>query len=439
MRIGIVSNKSLLNRMDVNFHLSDSAKIEEYWIIDELKDTLVRDPNCYGFNYSRIGIPIIRISDLKNPFIDYSDVAFISKEIHENYKKTQLKKYDILMSVRGVSIGKIGIFLGEFEEANISPNVIIIRLKDVRLAPYVAMVLVSSIGQNQIKQIIAGSSKPTINASFINNIKIPKPSKSLLEQINLLFTNAEIARLNSKELLKDVEDIFNSEFGKVNEQKETVYQINSSKLGFRWDPHYHNPAFQSLRNKVSNFQDTVPLSEELDNVKTTYKADSSEKIGYIQITNVNNQTGTIDSYMKDYVKKLPSGGKIELKNGDILVSKVRPYRNAITMYRGDDIEVMTASKNAFSVYRTVNYYFPFYILAFLKQSIGINQIIMKQSGTSYPTVSEEEINETVVLLMDEKKMELINKKYEEYFNVKEVQENNRTAILDLLEESADSI
>lgn len=37
------------------------------------------------------------------------------------------------MSVRGVSIGKIGIFMGEYSEANISANLIIIRLKIHRM------------------------------------------------------------------------------------------------------------------------------------------------------------------------------------------------------------------------------------------------------------------------------------------------------------------
>lgn len=39
---------SLKERFDVRFHLSEKVDIEEHWTLKELKEIIVRDPNCYG-------------------------------------------------------------------------------------------------------------------------------------------------------------------------------------------------------------------------------------------------------------------------------------------------------------------------------------------------------------------------------------------------------
>jgi len=145
-----IKASTLSSRFDVRYHLSDENKKSNSWTLEELKELIVRDPNCYGFKYARIGLPIIRISDMRQPFIDFSRAVLISENVHKKFNKTHLEPYDILISVRGMSTGKVSIFLGELDRVNISPNIIIVRLKDHELAPYVAMVLISDIGQNQV-------------------------------------------------------------------------------------------------------------------------------------------------------------------------------------------------------------------------------------------------------------------------------------------------
>lgn len=422
--------------MDANYHLSEDTSDENSWSLSEKKEIIVRDPNCYGFNYCEIGIPIIRIGDLKNPFIDFTNVERISIKTHNKFNKTHLQKYDILMSVRGVSIGKIGIFLGEYEDANISPNIIIIRLKDKILAPYVAMVLVSEIGQSQIKRIVAGSAKPTITAPLINQIRIPIPSKDELHQVNKLFGNAEQSRIQAKRNLSEIAEIFKDKLIDWEANKEVSYSTNFKRLGKRWDSHYHNPCFQKLRESINLYKGGKQiLSSMIKNVTNVIQPSSEEKIGYIEINSVNNVSGNISEYKVDYPKKLPKGGKIEIEKNDILVSKVRTYRNAITIFRESGVEIVTASKNAFAVYRTRDTGFPYYILAFLRNPLGLNQIVMKQSGTTYPTVSSQEINTVTILLLSEALIEKINDMYAQYFLCKDAEDYARSTILAFVETS----
>jgi type I restriction enzyme, S subunit len=428
---------NLKERFDVRYHLSEQVDIEEFWTLEELKEIIVRDPNCYGFNYSTIGIPIIRISDLKQPFIDFSKVAKISPDVHSQFAKTQLKENDILVSVRGVSAGKVGIFLGETEEANISPNIIIIRLKDSSLAPYVTMLLISSIGQSQISQFISGAGKPSLTAPMINRIQIPKPSEDKLQQIQKLWDIAKWKRLKSGEILKEVNQLFDESFSHFKINKKLTTKKTTKELGKRWDPHYHNDGYLSLREFIKN----TKLKKNKITKITDYQSETvkiknkEEKIQYIEIGSVNNLSGVIDEPTFDYPDLLPSNTKIELLDGDILISKVRPYLNSNTIFNNKSLSFKsTASKNAFSIFRTTSYYHKFYLIAFLRHEIGLHQIIMRQSGTSYPTVSDDDIKETIILSIDEQNQDKINDLYKEYMEIKIVEEYTRNAILELIEE-----
>jgi type I restriction enzyme S subunit len=427
----------LKERFDVRYHTSDKVEIKDFWLLSEIKDIIVRDPICYGFSYSRIGIPIIRISDLKQPFIDFTNVAKISEDVHAKYSKTHLKPYDILVSVRGISTGKVGIFLGEFQEANISPNIIIIRLKEIDLSAYVAMFLVSELGQSQIKQFISGAGKPSLTAPMINRIQIPVPSKDELKQINDLFENAKNERLKASKILYEIKGIFNNSFNNFSIKKNLFSIKNISDLKNRWDPHYNNDSYVSLRKYFnSNSLKSSKINNVVDFIDDVVKLENKEqKYRYIEINSVNNLTGIIEDSIIDYPDRLPDSPKVELINGDILISKVRPYLNTNTIFvDNEDNMVSVASKNAFSVFRTTNYYYKYYLTAFLRYELGLQQIIMYQSGTSYPTVSDDDINNIKIPSIEEDSMIKINDLYKRYVEIKIVEEYTKKTILELLDE-----
>lgn len=434
MKYVIKRYPDILNRCDVRYNLTQEESIKNYWEIEDLKELIVRDPMCYGFQYCKKGVPMVRISDLGQPFIDFTNIAYVSDKIHNKYNKTQLEKMDILMSVRGVSIGKIGIYLGEYKKANISPNIIIIRLANKELAPYVCMVLISKKGQDQISRFIAGSSKPTITAPLIGAIKIPKISSEVIEEINNKFWNAYKIK---KEAIKK-ENCVKKEFKSI-----YSYYENNSELTFvknlneesRWDPHYHNPRYSVLRKGLEKLNCKV-LSELCENVDETIEnKNNSKKIGYIEISDVNNLNAQIENIKVDYLKKLPVGQKIIIKDKYLLIPKVRPYRNANTIYLQDnDKDILcTVSKNAFSVFSTANNEYPFYILAFLRSIYGFNQIVMAQSGTSYPTVNDDDIKCVKIPIISNVKMKQINNDYEYYMRSKQKESQLIKEIVSLID------
>ena len=342
-----------------------------------------------------------------------------------------------MISVRGVSAGKIGIFLGEEKEANISPNIIIVRLKDKNVAPYVTMILLSDIGQSQIKKFISGAGKPSLTAPMINRIKIPKPSNELLNQINTLWYNTKNEKLKAKILINKIDDIFNNSFSNFKVDKELTQVKKVSELGYRWDSHYHNEGYCKLRTFIDNSKlkkDDIEVLTEFQS--ETIKFDDKEiKVEYIEIGSINNLNGIIEDTQIDYPDLLPKNTKIELENGDLLISNVRPYLSSNSIFlKTEESLISTASKNAFSIFRTKGYYHKFYLAAFLRCDVGLHQIIMRQSGTSYPTVSDDDIKKIIVLSINEKDKTIINDLYKEYMEVKLLEEFTKKTILELIEE-----
>jgi len=117
----------------------------------------------------------------------------------------------------------------------------------------------------------------------------------------------------------------------------------------------------------------------------------------------------------------------------VLVPKVRPYRNAIAIFRNHNNQTVTASQNAFAVYRGSDFEYPYYLVAFLRHEIGLRQIVMSQSGTTYPTVTEDDISAARILLLDDNIIRRIDSLYSEHVDNKEKEESLRKEMMSIIE------
>ena len=84
--------------------------------------------------YTASGIRFIRSQNVLMNKFDFSDIAFISKEIYNSMKRTFVKQDDVLLNITGASIGRVACYQDN-TPANVNQHVCIIRCKPEKLNP----------------------------------------------------------------------------------------------------------------------------------------------------------------------------------------------------------------------------------------------------------------------------------------------------------------
>lgn len=155
------------------------GEIPEDWEVKRIKDSITKigsgvTPKGGSETYVNKGIPLIRSQNVYNDGLRLNNVSFITQEVHNKMKNSQLKPFDILINITGASIGRTCVFPKSVKTANINQHIIYLRVKKKKV-DYFAYYLKSSTIQEYIMNIQAGTSKEALNMSQILNIGLPFP------------------------------------------------------------------------------------------------------------------------------------------------------------------------------------------------------------------------------------------------------------------------
>ncbi|MCD6093283.1 MAG: restriction endonuclease subunit S [Candidatus Omnitrophica bacterium] len=163
----------------------------------------------------------------------------------------------------------------------------------------------------------------------------------------------------------------------------------------RFDAEHYQPAF--LENEmILKRVNCVPLREVANFSKARRNPENipEEEFEYIDISNINIFTGEITTQkLKGY--RAPSRARKVVRENDIILSTVRPNRNAVAIIpKKLDNEICSTG---FSVIKTrkIN---PWFLFAFLKTKYAINQLVRLTMASMYPAVSEEDIGTILIPL-----------------------------------------
>jgi type I restriction enzyme S subunit len=161
--------------------------------------------------YSKEGIIFIRSQNVLMNSLDLQDVAHISEKTHYEMKRTWVKNGDVLLNITGASMGRVAVFRGEDNQANVNQHVCIIRLDQTKALPeYVSFYLSSPRGQKQMWTIQAGASRQALNYNQVRLLGVYLPS--LDEQSEFVMITRRIDSLRNKQAqsTKRIDELFHS-------------------------------------------------------------------------------------------------------------------------------------------------------------------------------------------------------------------------------------
>lgn len=180
----------------------------------------------------------------------------------------------------------------------------------------------------------------------------------------------------------------------------------------RMDPNIYRPEFVDLVRSIKSvlykpLGEIVSFSEQRRNPVST----NAETFRYIEISGVDRATGFVTAN-EIPVGEAPSRARMVVRKGDIIVSLTRPHHGSIALI-GEEHDDCIAS-TGFAVVRELKEGSPspVCLLALLRSSLCLRQMLQRSGGGGYPAIVEEELKRVLIPIPGASVQRRIEEQYE---------------------------
>ena len=426
MQYSIVNYEDVLDsshsmRLDAEFFHPDYLEIQRQLekvssrrLIDfQVK---IRHPKEIKRNYVDDGVLFLRAQNVRPLSIDLtSNPVYISEEDAERLKENTIHYKDILITRSGANAGQCAIYLEDGYAISSSHTFI---LKSGDLNPFFLTIFLNSrYGKALIEKSKYGSSQPEIAPPFLYQVPIPvwNDLPSVIEKTYL--QSKDMTELSKTRYLEG-QTLLLAELGLADWQSKQqltfVKNLSDTESSGRIDAEYFQPKYEEIEEGIENYSpNPIKVRDQFTENKSTFEIDPEKLYRYVEIGSVNVSTGEI---VAEGVlgKDLPANAKRVLKKGDIIVSKVRTYRGAITIVQEDGY----VGSGAFCVLRENGDINKETLLACLRSKLFLTWSWKPNTGTSYPTLSDDDILDFPIPILSKEKQAEVKQKVDESFTLR---------------------
>jgi len=282
--------------------------------------------------YIDSGIPVLKLKNITDYFIDWSEVSFVPERLYSNL--FQPKKGDLLITATGEgTIGRVNIF-DEDKKCIVTGEVMIVRPNPQKVNPYFLLTyLRCKYGKPLLIRFVRGATGQThLYSKDVKQILAPIPPPSFQEHVERLVKEAHEKRKLADQRYKEAEQLLYKELGigKLELTRKKTFETTFSEVEktARFDSEYYQPKYdQNIENVRNSKFKNVKLGTLIEGIKygTSEKVDYSESgIPFLRVTDINS-FNTID--IED-IKRIPEYELSRVKNATIRekikVDKINP-------------------------------------------------------------------------------------------------------------------
>lgn len=430
-------------RMDAEYYQPNFLKNEK--LIKKFKLITLGDISSISYGttpangiFENNGIPFIRSQNFNNLTINGSDLVFCTKKFHTQNIKSNVLPGDILFAAVGATIGELAIVQNDLKESNINQNIVKVRLRNKNLSPYyVGLFFNSEKGQLQIFRLITGNAQPYLNSEQIKSLIVPIISRKEQDTIGDFFKKIEFQIEISKKYYQHAEKLLLKDLCLENFEMEnklfSIVNLSDCQKNNRMDSDFYQQKYFDLLNVLNKTQNTQ-LANFVGKKKQIIKINKDETYNYIEISDVNVSNGECLSN-EILGNELPANAKYKLEGGELIVSKVRPTRGAIAIIPENYNHNFIAS-GAFSIYNIES---PMreYLQVVLRSLVGKLQMERPTTGTSYPTITDQDVENLLIPILpketQEKIADLVRKSHIARQKSKELLDEAKKKVEELIE------
>ena len=402
----MLSELERTKRFDSEFYKKENLQIVSFLKergCDNLVDLVnISDGNHMSIseNFIDSGIPYYRGQDIHSFFIENASPIYISEDIFNKplLKRSHLQKNDILLSIVG-TIGKVAI-VSTNDKATCSCKLAILRPKKRISSELLAVFLNSRYGQNQIQKYVRGAVQMGLILEDMNQLFVPIFSNDFDKNISKSVILSKQTLKQSQALYRQAEELLLETIGlkdfTPSQEKTNIKTFKESFLATgRLDAEYYQPKYEKIENLIKS-QNHSFIGKEFNQNKKSI-SEKLKEYNYIEIGDVNVGNGAYNYNLVD-ISELPANAKIESKQGDLLISKVRPNRGAIAIIQ-DDISNLVVS-GAFTVLEEKANYKKETLFVLLRTEQYREWMLKYNVGTSYPVIKDEDILNLPIPIID---------------------------------------
>jgi restriction endonuclease S subunit len=305
--------------------------------------------HLHTYDYKDAGVPILRISNLKEIYLNKNDdFIFVSEEKHRELKSSQIKPNDMIFSKAG-KVGEISIVPNYFGNTNLNQALSRIKLKDGYSVEYVVYYLKSQIGKLQINRFGSGRAvQDDLKMSEIEDFKIILPPSEIQNEIvskfELAYASKKQKEAEAAALWASIDSYLLQELGITlppPSEKRTFFYTPANKVsGGRFDPFYYQDYFDKLRCSFENGKYKILPLKAIASFQSGFafnSADYLDNSNCMLLTIKNIRKNTIDLSSTTF---LPDGfydkySACQVKNGDLLIAMTGATIGKVGIYESD--------------------------------------------------------------------------------------------------------
>lgn len=420
-----LSNLERTSRIDAEFYQKSNILVEKLlnkWDKNAFSKCFnVSDGNHMSISDSFCdeGVPYYRGQDIYSLFIENSNSLYISQEAYDNpvMRRSYLKKGDVLMSIVG-TVGKSALVTSD-RQATCSCKLAILRSSSGDILPEMMLIFIKTkYGQSQIQKFKRGAVQTGLLLEDFDQLFIPKFSneiqnvcKTVVDKAKQLMDEAALIYKEAEELLLETLEL------KDFEAKDKMYSIKSFQSSFgdtgRLDAEFYQGKYDDYEEILVRYGMFTTIDNVFDIVKDKCMFDE-ESYNYSEIGDINISNGKFE-YNSISVDKLPANAQIMVQLGDLLISKVRPNRGAVSIIdKSVDRHIVSG---AFTVLREKGAYKKEILFVLLRTQLYRDWLLKFNVGTSYPTINDNDILKMKIPILPNSVQEKIKEKIDN-FNIK---------------------
>ena len=281
-----------------------------------------------------------------------------------------------------------------------------------------------------------GVNHPRFPKHTLLNCPMPKPSSEFIFIIKRIIKSYFKLKQKAEQLYKQAEEILLEELGLKNwkpktkkikiggrefeeEENISIRMLSEIIKADRMDAEYWEAKYDEIEELIKNYKNGYSIvSKEFLHKTDRRKINKNDYYNYVEISSVNTSIGDFTpSYLKG--KDLPANAKLTLEEMDLIVSKVRTYRKGIALvYKtypnliGSSAFVVLHEKENPKINIET-------LFVFLRTDIFSLWSYKFYTGTSYPTLTDEDILNLPIPKVKQQNQQKISNLIQQSFKAKE--------------------